>query len=392
MKVLILDDDLLMAELLATILTGLCAPASVTLAGSLGAAKTAWQGGQFDLLICDWNLPDGSGLELVRLVRAADGKVPILMVTGRADRASVLTAAHYRINGFVTKPFSIEEIRERLQTLLPPDTVAARERLPLAQLLEEAVQGSLQLPTRLQPGEIVPLLAQQQRLSAQDLATRWQGQAGLITRLLDVANGSTFRRSGEAVNTLLDAVKVLGISMTLQQALALAFDATHALTEARLQQRAETVLSHSRAVAQTARTMAHSIGVAADAAYTAGLLSQVGELAVLTVLQRHLNGGESLEDLQVEDALTTWSQPYGNQLKVRWRMPIELRDLIGAVHHLAHDDTRKERIMMRAAALTARGQADTTECQRLLRRIGLDGADPTAPKPAPATVAAADPG
>lgn len=372
MKVLILDDDLLVAELLETILSGLYASAVMTIVGTLEDARDAWHAGQFNLLICDWNLPDGSSLEFIRLIRAADEQVAVLMVTSRSDRESVLTAAHYRINGFVSKPFSVVEIRERLHALLPSKNLPGESAGLLQPLLESAVKGSLQLPTSLQPGEIVPLLAQQDQLSAQQLAVRWREQTGLVTRFLDVANGSSFQRSGEPVRTLFGAIKVLGISMSLNLALGLAFDLSHALTDPRLKERADAVLTQSRTVAQTAQAMARSLGVKTDVPYTAGLLSQVGELAVLTVLQRFLNEGGELSEEELGRAWADWSQLYGNQLKVRWRMPIDLRELIGPVHHLHRDETHKERIMMHAAALIAAGQAETDRCQKLLRRIGLD--------------------
>ena len=46
--------------------------------------------------------------------------------------------------------------------------------------------------------------------------------------------------------------------------------------------------------------------------------------------------------------------------------------MIGAVHFLPKDSTREDRLVMRAAALIAGGQSDSDDCQRLLRRIGLE--------------------
>lgn len=70
--------------------------------------------------------------------------------------------------------------------------------------------------------------------------------------------------------------------------------------------------------------------------------------------------------------MAEWSQEYGNRLKVQWKLPLSLRELIGAVHFLPKDSTREDRLVMRAAALMAAGQESEDECQRLLRRIGLE--------------------
>ncbi len=69
MNVLILEDDIMVAELLNTVVFGLYADVSVTLAGGLGEGRRAWQSTDYDLLICEWHLPDGSGLDLVRHIR-----------------------------------------------------------------------------------------------------------------------------------------------------------------------------------------------------------------------------------------------------------------------------------------------------------------------------------
>ena len=103
----------------------------------------------------------------------------------------------------------------------------------------------------------------------------------------------------------------------------------------------------------------------------AGLLSRLGELAVLKVLNQHIGAGGSLGENEAEQALNQWSQAYGNRLKVQWRLPLGLRELIGAVHFIPGDCTRDERLIMRAAAMIAADEQATGNCQTL-QRIGLE--------------------
>ena len=107
----------------------------------------------------------------------------------------------------------------------------------------------------------------------------------------------------------------------------------------------------------------------------AGLLSRLGELAVLKVLNQFLAAGGSLKADEAERVLAEWAQSYGNRLKVQWRLPLGLRELIGAVHFLPNDSTREDRLIMRAAALVAGGQQNSEACRRLLRRLGMDDDD-----------------
>ena len=72
-----------------------------------------------DLVLCDWNMPEMSGMELLQQLRTADQELLFFMVTGQADRASVSEAKAYGVNGFIKKPFSTDQLGNKI-------TVAAR--------------------------------------------------------------------------------------------------------------------------------------------------------------------------------------------------------------------------------------------------------------------------
>jgi DNA-binding response OmpR family regulator len=78
-----------------------------------------------DLALIDIGLPDGSGLDLVRRVRAADGlasrvdpHTPLLVVSGRAGELDRLRGFERGCDDYVTKPFAYGELRARVAALL----------------------------------------------------------------------------------------------------------------------------------------------------------------------------------------------------------------------------------------------------------------------------------
>ena len=71
-----------------------------------------------DLVLADWNMPVMSGGELLRQVRSADPYMPYILVTGRSDRASVIEAKAAGVTGYIAKPFSIDQLEEKLISAL----------------------------------------------------------------------------------------------------------------------------------------------------------------------------------------------------------------------------------------------------------------------------------
>ncbi|MCB0360331.1 MAG: response regulator [Bdellovibrionales bacterium] len=62
--------------------------------------------GLVDLLILDWRLPQMTGIEVLRAVRAQQGKVPVVMLTAHKEREHVMEALQAGANDYVAKPFS----------------------------------------------------------------------------------------------------------------------------------------------------------------------------------------------------------------------------------------------------------------------------------------------
>ena len=83
----------------------------------LDASRRAREGG-FDLILLDLMLPGKDGYEICRDVRSAGVKVPILMLTAKAQEAEKVLGLELGADDYVTKPFSALELRARIKALL----------------------------------------------------------------------------------------------------------------------------------------------------------------------------------------------------------------------------------------------------------------------------------
>ncbi len=70
-----------------------------------------------DLIICDWEMPRMTGIELLQQVRTVHLDMPFIMVTGNADAESVKLAAKCGVNGYISKPYLPQQIADSLTTL-----------------------------------------------------------------------------------------------------------------------------------------------------------------------------------------------------------------------------------------------------------------------------------
>lgn len=82
----------------------------------LEAAQMLAKNGPYHLVITDWNMPDSpiSGLDLVKAVRKASAKLPIVMLTSSTDSDDVLAAAKAGVNDYIVKPFTAQHFKQRI--------------------------------------------------------------------------------------------------------------------------------------------------------------------------------------------------------------------------------------------------------------------------------------
>jgi len=76
------------------------------------------------LIISDFNMPNLDGLGLLRAVRAHPpiAGSAFIMLTGRADRELVARAVQYGVNNYLVKPFTVAQLKEKLEGVFGPLT------------------------------------------------------------------------------------------------------------------------------------------------------------------------------------------------------------------------------------------------------------------------------
>jgi DNA-binding response OmpR family regulator len=114
-RVLIIEDEEKMSRMLARVLRGEGHTAEIAGDGRTGLGRALDD--TFDLLIVDWMLPERSGVQIVRGLRAADVHTPVLMLTARdqvEDRVKGLDAG---ADDYLPKPFALPELLARVRAL-----------------------------------------------------------------------------------------------------------------------------------------------------------------------------------------------------------------------------------------------------------------------------------
>ena len=79
------------------------------------------QGDAYGLVIADWNLPNMSGLELLKNIRTQDEtkKIPVLMVVTEINDKIIMLSARAGVSSLIVKPFTINSLREKINNLFP---------------------------------------------------------------------------------------------------------------------------------------------------------------------------------------------------------------------------------------------------------------------------------
>jgi two-component system chemotaxis response regulator CheY len=77
------------------------------------------RGDQFDFVVSDWNMPNMTGIELLRAIRADASlkHLPVLMVTAEAKKENIIEAAQAGASGYVVKPFTAATLDEKLKKI-----------------------------------------------------------------------------------------------------------------------------------------------------------------------------------------------------------------------------------------------------------------------------------
>jgi len=77
------------------------------------------QGGDFDFVVTDWNMPGMQGIDLLKAIRADESlaHLPVLLITAEAKKEQIVMAAQAGVNGYIVKPFTAATLKTKLDKI-----------------------------------------------------------------------------------------------------------------------------------------------------------------------------------------------------------------------------------------------------------------------------------
>ena len=129
-RIFLLEDDEALGRGITMALEG--PERAVFRAGTLAEAEEILARERFSLLILDVNLPDGSGLELLKQLRQRGDSVPVILLTANDLEVDIVAGLELGADDYITKPFSLAVLRARVNTQLRRGGTVQPERLELS--------------------------------------------------------------------------------------------------------------------------------------------------------------------------------------------------------------------------------------------------------------------
>lgn len=120
MRVLVVDDFSTMRRIIKNILRQL----GLNNVVEADDGTTAWDvlnKDKIDFVISDWNMPQMTGIDLLRKVRGSEefADLPFLMVTAEAQQENIIEAVQAKVSNYIVKPFTAEVMKQKIDKIFP---------------------------------------------------------------------------------------------------------------------------------------------------------------------------------------------------------------------------------------------------------------------------------
>ena len=120
MRVLVVDDFSTMRRIIKNILRQL-GMNNVVEADDGTSAWDVLNKDKIEFIISDWNMPQMTGIELLRKVRSSEefADLPFLMVTAEAQQENIIEAVQAKVSNYIVKPFTAEVMKQKIDKIFP---------------------------------------------------------------------------------------------------------------------------------------------------------------------------------------------------------------------------------------------------------------------------------
>ncbi len=194
-KILLVEDDRPIANALVLTLQS-SYETDVAASGRLALYKSDLQ--PYEIIVLDLNLPDLSGMEICQQLRERGVRAPILILTGECGVLSKINLLDAGANDYLTKPFSLGELKARLRALTrsqqpqylePPATELAISGVRLNRQTNQVSRDGVQISLRRKEFALLECLMEHAgTVVSRDTLLRhgWRGSPDLWTNTIDV--------------------------------------------------------------------------------------------------------------------------------------------------------------------------------------------------------------
>ncbi|WP_444815494.1 HDOD domain-containing protein [Stutzerimonas frequens] len=333
------------------------------------------------LLIIDGELEGLDGRQLLRELRrhGPTQRLPCVLISARTDTASVRTVLPLSPAAYLGKPYDLDDLRQRLDRLLPRSAGRAGVTTPAVADTVESFLERMRPHNRGAPLQEAVLVALQ-RLQGGDqdfaeleeLLTR---DPQVTARLISVASNGAAQPAAPCLG-LAQARRQLGAARSLQLVTELALQHNARLPEPRLAELAGQLGHQALRTARLASWLARQLKLDVELCFSAGLLQNIGELALLRSLQEWLDSGGALDEADLQRCLGERAAGFGSALRAQWALPLELRQVISAYYALGAGVLRREALVLNLTRLLIELPADAEPAslagERTVRLLRID--------------------
>jgi len=345
------------------------------------AALAACQRQVPSLLIVDGELDGLDGRQLLRELRrhGPTQRLPCVLISARTDTASVRTVLPLAPAAYLGKPYDLDDLRQRLDRLLPRSAGRAGVTTPAPADTVESFLERMRPHNRGAPLQEAVLVALQRLQGGdQDFAELEELLARdpqVTARLISVASNGAAQPAAPCLG-LAQARRQLGAARSLQLVTELALQHNARLPEPRLAELAGQLGNQALRTARLASWLARQLKLDVELCFSAGLLQNIGELALLRSLQEWLDSGGALDEADLQRCLRERAAGFGSALRAQWALPLELRQVISAYYALGAGVLRREALVLNLTRLLIELPADAEPAslagERTVRLLRID--------------------
>ena len=121
MRILVVDDFSTMRRIVKNLLKELGFSNFDEAEDGVQAWAAVEAAGGYDFIVSDWNMPQMTGIDLLRKVRASEqfANIPFLMVTAEAQQENIIEAVQARVSNYIVKPFTADTMKQKIDKIFP---------------------------------------------------------------------------------------------------------------------------------------------------------------------------------------------------------------------------------------------------------------------------------